>query len=190
MALSAAAASANVPSLPAERFFRGSLLLLILVAIVTLVATGKLDSVSCTLALLAIAYKGFRWLGRKPPELSQRTATLSVAGYVVFFPLDILFFSRALTATSSNPALYAALLGAVHFLLFVMLVRLYSATTDRDAFFLAMLSFAAILAGRISNFCSTSMPNSPPRSTSGRSSCAPKAPCSPRSPTPFSFRVR
>jgi transglutaminase-like putative cysteine protease len=149
MALSPAAAPAKVPSLPAERFFRGSLLLLILVSIVTLVATGKLDTATSTLALLAIAYKGFRWLGRKPPELSQRTATLSVASYVFFFPLDILFFSRAFTATSSNPTLYAALLGAVHFLLFVMLVRLYSATTDRDAFFLAMLSFAAILAAAI-----------------------------------------
>ena len=49
----------------------------------------------------------------------------------------------------SNPSLYAALLGAVHFLLFVMLVRLYSATTDRDAFFLAILAFSAILAAAI-----------------------------------------
>jgi transglutaminase-like putative cysteine protease len=149
MAWSRAAAPAKVPSLPAERFFRGSLLLLILVSVVTLMATGKLDTTTCTLALLAMAYKGFRWLGRKPPELSHRTATLSVACYVVFFPLDILFFSRPFTATSSNPALYAALLCAVHFLLFVMLVRLFSATTDRDAFFLAMLSFAAILAAAI-----------------------------------------
>ena len=65
------------------------------------------------------------------------------------FPVDVVFLSRAFVATSSNPALYAALLGAVHFLLFVMLVRLYSATTDRDALFLAMLSFAAILAAAV-----------------------------------------
>jgi transglutaminase-like putative cysteine protease len=37
----------------------------------------------------------------------------------------------------------------VHFLLFVMLMRLYSATTDRDALFLTMLSFAAILASAV-----------------------------------------
>ena len=60
-----------------------------------------------------------------------------------------MFFSRAFVATSTNPSLYAALLGAVHFLLFVMLVRLYSAATDRDAFFLAILAFSAILAAAI-----------------------------------------
>jgi transglutaminase-like putative cysteine protease len=149
MASSAAAAPPSVPSLPAERFFRGSLLLLIFTAIATLIATGKLDTATCVLATLAMLYKSFRWLGRKSPEMSQRTATWLVVSYLGVFPLDILVFSRAIAATSTNPALYAALLGAVHFLLFVMLVRLYSATTDRDAFFLAMLAFAAILAAAI-----------------------------------------
>jgi len=37
----------------------------------------------------------------------------------------------------------------VHFLLFVTVLRLYSAVTDRDAMFLARLSFAAILASAI-----------------------------------------
>src|SRR5258708_20242499 len=37
----------------------------------------------------------------------------------------------------------------VRFLVFVMLVRLDSATTDRDALFLAMLAFAAMLASCI-----------------------------------------
>jgi hypothetical protein len=72
-----------------------------------------------------------------------------VVGYVVFFPLDIFLISRALVANSSNPSLLAALLAAIHFLVFVMLVRLFSATTDRDALFLAMLAFAAMLASSI-----------------------------------------
>jgi hypothetical protein len=50
---------------------------------------------------------------------------------------------------SSNPPLYAALLAAVHFLIFVTLVRFYSAVRDRDATFLAMLSFAGILAAAV-----------------------------------------
>jgi Ca2+/Na+ antiporter len=69
--------------------------------------------------------------------------------HLFVFPLDVVFLSRAFVSGSSNPALYAALLGAVHFLLFVMLIRLYSATTDRDALFLTMLSFAAILASAV-----------------------------------------
>jgi protein-glutamine gamma-glutamyltransferase len=142
-------APTSVAALPAERFFRGSLLFLILSAIAALIATGKLDIPTCVLASVAILYKGYRWLMSKPVELSQTTATWLVAGYVGIFPLDMLLFSRAIAATSSNPALYAALLGAVHFLLFVMMVRLFSATTDRDAYFLAMLAFAAILAAAI-----------------------------------------
>ena len=44
---------------------------------------------------------------------------------------------------------YAALLAAVHFLIYVTLVRFYSAVRDRDATFLAMLSFAGILAAAV-----------------------------------------
>jgi protein-glutamine gamma-glutamyltransferase len=149
MASRAAPRPVDVSPLPAERFFQGSLLLLIFASIATLIGTGKLDTFSCVLASLAMLYKGVRWWLRKPTELSHRAATLLVVCYVFVFPLDVLFLSRAFVATSTNPALYAALLGAVHFLLLVMMVRLYSASNDRDAFFLALLSFAAILAAAI-----------------------------------------
>jgi protein-glutamine gamma-glutamyltransferase len=136
-------------ALPAERFFRGALLLLIGAAVATLIATGKLDLVTCVVASAAIVYKAVRWWRREEPELTQRTATWLVVGYLAIFPLDLLLFSRTIAATSTNPGMYAALLAAVHFLLFVMVVRLYSASTDRDAYFLAMLAFAAILAAAI-----------------------------------------
>src|SRR6267143_6495997 len=140
---------AKLPALPAERFFRASMFFLILTSLGTLVSTGKLDLLTCVLAPLAMAYKGIRLWRGQPAELSHTRATWLVIGYLGFFPLDIFFFSRAFVANSSNPALLAALLGAVHFLVFVMLVRVYSATTDRDALFLAMLAFAAILASSI-----------------------------------------
>ncbi len=94
-------------------------------------------------------YKGVRLWASKPAELTARTATFLVIGYLAFFPLDVLLLSRAFVANSPNPPLFAALIGVVHFLLFVMLVRFYSATTDRDALFLAMLSFAAMLASAV-----------------------------------------
>jgi hypothetical protein len=140
---------AKLPALPAERFFRASLFFLILTSAGTLVSTGKLDLLTCILAPLALLYKGARlWRGR-PAELSHNAATWLVIAYLAFFPLDIFFVSRAFVASSTNPALLAALLAAVHFLVFVMLVRLYSATSDRDALFLAMLAFAAMLASCI-----------------------------------------
>jgi protein-glutamine gamma-glutamyltransferase len=146
---SAAAAPASVLVPPAERFFRGSLLFLILSSIAAVIASGKLDTVTCVLASLVMLYKGIRWLLGQPPEFSHRAATWLVIAYLGMFPLDLFIFSRAIAASSPNPAMFAALLAAVHFLLYVMLVRLYSASTDRDAFFLAMLAFAAILAAAI-----------------------------------------
>ena len=147
--MAASASVAGVPALPAERFFRTSLFLLMATAVTTLVSTGKLDLVTMIVAPSAVLYKGVRWWRRCPSEIPQRLATRLVVLYLVVFPVDVLFLSRSFVAASPNPALYAALLGAVHFLLFVMLIRLYSATTDRDALFLTMLSFAAILASAV-----------------------------------------
>src|ERR1700685_4222048 len=149
MASSAPSSPLQVSPLPAERFFHGALLLLIASSIATLIATGKIDPFASMLAVLGMAFKAYRWWRHEPTELSHRTATGLVLGYLVIFPLDVLIFSRAYVSNSANPALYAALLGAIHFLLFVMLVRLYSATTDRDAFFLSILAFAGILAAAI-----------------------------------------
>jgi protein-glutamine gamma-glutamyltransferase len=134
--------------LPAERFFRASLFCLVLTSITCLVTTGKLDLVWSIAAPAALLYKGHRlWMGR-PPEISPQTANWLVIGYLLFFPIDIFVFSRTLALSTASP-LYAALIGAVHFLLFVLLVRFYSAVTDRDAVFLAMLSFAGILASAV-----------------------------------------
>ncbi|MBV8515045.1 MAG: DUF3488 domain-containing protein, partial [Acidobacteria bacterium] len=149
MASSATSPSVPLSPLPAERFFQGSLLLLIGSSIATLIATGKIDPIASVIAAVVMIYKSYRWWKREQPELSHRVATFLVLGYLVIFPIDVLLFSRAYVSSSPNPALYASLLGAVHFLLFVMMVRLFSATTDRDAFFLSILAFAGILAAAI-----------------------------------------
>ncbi len=145
------ASSVSTPAqpLPAEQFFRAAVFFLVLTSTLTLVSTGKLDLVTTLVAPLAILYKGFRWWRGHGAELKQTTATRLVLAYVFLFPLDALFLSRNLANGTSNSALYAVLLAAVHFLLFVTVLRLYSAVTDRDAMFLAMLSFAAILASAI-----------------------------------------
>src|SRR5262249_33660622 len=117
--------------LPAERFFRAAVFCLILTSVASLVTTGKLDLVWSILAPAVVLYKGHRLWNQKGPEISGRAATWLVLGYLFFFPIDIFVFSRMLTANSPNPPLYAALIAAVHFLLFVMLVRFCSASTDR-----------------------------------------------------------
>ena len=136
-------------SLPAEAFFRAALFLLVLTSVLTLVSTGKLDPLTTIAAPLAILYKGLRWWQGHGPELRQSTATRVLLAWMVVFPLDAIFISRNLAPGTINAGLYATLLAAVHFLLLVTVVRLYSASTDRDAIFLAMLSFAAMLAAAV-----------------------------------------
>jgi protein-glutamine gamma-glutamyltransferase len=147
--MAASSTAPYLPALPAERFFRLSLFFLLFISVATLATTGKLDAFSSVLGIGGMLYKGVRLWASKPVELSARQATYLVIGYLAFFPLDVLLLSRAFVANSPNPALFAALVGVVHFLLFVMLARFYSATTDRDALFLAMLSFAAMLAAAV-----------------------------------------
>jgi transglutaminase-like putative cysteine protease len=153
-ALPRAASSLNLPAesgaeLPAERFFRAALFFLLLTAVTALSTTGKLDLFTAIAAPLAVLWKGTRWLRGRAPELSHQAATFLVLGYLLFFPVDLLFFSRNFASIGLNPELYAALLAAVHFLLYLLLVRLYSARTDRDAMFLALLSFACLLGSAV-----------------------------------------
>jgi len=148
----AMAASVSLPKLsqlPGERFFRISLFCLLLTSFLTLISTGKIDIFTSVVATLALLYRARRWWYGHEPELQPRTATFLVLCYLLFFPVDMFFLSRSLAANSPNPPLYAALISSVHFLLFILLVRLYSARTDRDAHFLAMLAFAAVLASAV-----------------------------------------
>jgi protein-glutamine gamma-glutamyltransferase len=147
--ISAARSQAAIQQPVIQRYFDVSLFLLVATAVLTLVATRKLDLVSEILAPLAIAYKGIRVSRGRGPEILPRTATILVLAYFLIFPLDLWIFSRDLAAGSPNPMLYAGLLASVHVLLFATLVRLYSMRTIRDSVFLALLAFAAMLAAAI-----------------------------------------
>ena len=135
--------------LPADRFYRAALYFLVLTAVLALVSTGKLDLFTAVVAPGAVLLKGLLWWRGRPNMLRQFTATGLVIAFVFVLPLDVLFYSRNLAGGSPNPALYSALLATVHFLLVVTVVRLYSAATERDALFLSMLSFAALLAAAV-----------------------------------------
>ena len=147
--MAATITAGKIPALPAERFFRASLSLLIFTALATLGSTGKLDVLTSILGPVATLYRGYRWFHGRPAELSPRAATWALVAYLAFFPVDAMFLSRFFVGGSSNSPLYAVLLAVVHFLVYAMLVRFYSSSTDRDAVFLGMLSFAAILAAAI-----------------------------------------
>ena len=144
------AAVSTESALPAiDRYFEVSLFLLVATGIVAVVAAGKLDPFSTVIPSIVLIWKAIRVFKRKGPELSPRAATACVLAYFLIFPLDLWFLSRNLAVGSPNPALYSALLAAVHLLIFATLVRLLSARTPRDQMFMAMLAVTCVLASAI-----------------------------------------
>jgi len=122
---------------------------MLLVSVLSLVSTGKLDLVTIVVAPAALLVKGYRWWRGRGPELSHGTATFLVVLYFLYFPMDLWWVSRMLSSDAQNPVLFSALLAAIHLLLFAMIVRLFSASTTRDYLFLALLAFSAMLASAI-----------------------------------------
>ncbi|MBZ5695778.1 MAG: DUF3488 and transglutaminase-like domain-containing protein [Acidobacteriia bacterium] len=146
----ASAARPIAPPLPAvQRYFEVSLYLLVSTGVLAIISTRKLDLLSTLVPAAALIYKGLRVHRGRGPEVSPRVATWLVLAYFLFFPLDIWVLSRALSEGAPNPPLYAALLSAIHLLLFATLVRLFSARTNRDYAFLAVLAVASMLASAI-----------------------------------------
>ena len=136
--------------LPAvERYFEVSLFLLVATGLLAIVSTGKLDVVSTVVPAVALLYKGIRIRRGSGPELSSRAATWCVLGYFLFFPVDLWVLSRDLAVGAPNPPLYAALLSAIHLVIFATLIRLFSARTNRDFAFLAVLAVASMLVSAI-----------------------------------------
>src|ERR1700739_410044 len=137
------------PSSALNRYFETSLFLMLLVSVLSLVSTGKLDLVTIIVAPAALLAKGYRWWHGRGTELSHGRATFLVVLYFLYFPMDLWWVSRMLSSDAQNPVLFSPLLAAIHLLLYAMIVRLFSASTTRDYLFLALLAFSAMLASAI-----------------------------------------
>ncbi|MGB6846005.1 MAG: DUF3488 and transglutaminase-like domain-containing protein [Candidatus Acidiferrales bacterium] len=146
----ASSAHAGAPPLPAvQRYFEVSLYLLVATGVLAVIATGKLDIVTTLLPSAALIYKGIRVFRGRGPELSPRVATWLVLAYFLFFPFDLYLVARSAAAAAPNPELYAALVAAIRLMIFATLVRLFSARTNRDYGFLAVLAVTSMLASAI-----------------------------------------
>jgi protein-glutamine gamma-glutamyltransferase len=146
----ASAAQTNAPPLPAvQRYFEVSLFLLVATGVLAIISTGKLDLPSVVIPSVGLIFKGIRMQRGRGQEISPRLATWLVLAYFLFFPLDLWVLSRGLAEGAPNPPLYAALLSSIHLILFATLVRLYSARSNRDHAFLAVLAVASMLVSAV-----------------------------------------
>ncbi|HXY04340.1 MAG TPA: DUF3488 and transglutaminase-like domain-containing protein [Terriglobales bacterium] len=135
--------SANPLWAAVERYFEVALYLLVFVGFATLASSGGLEALTVVLVSGALLFRGYVLLSRRPWLLPERWTTPLTLAYALFYLADYFLISRTF--------LYAT----VHLVLFVMLVRLFSARRDRDFYFLAVLSFLMLLAASVLTVDST-----------------------------------
>ena len=127
-----------------RRYFDVALYLLIFTGFATLASTGRLTIPTVVLVTAALLYRGYalsrRW---RQALLSERWTNLLTIACVGFFVADEFIISRSFLSATVN------------LVLFVMLVRLFSAQRDRDHYLLAVLAFLMVLSAAVLTVDST-----------------------------------
>ena len=126
-----------------RRYFDVCLFLLIFTGFGTLASTGRLDLPTVVLVSGALLVRGFALARRRTLLLSERWTNLLTIACVAFYIADEFLITRAFVGA------------LVHLVLFVMLVRLFSAQRDRDHYLLAVLAFLMVLTAAILTVDST-----------------------------------
>jgi transglutaminase-like putative cysteine protease len=120
-----------------QRYFEIALYLLVFTGFGTLVATGGLSIVTALVVTAALLGRGYMLLARRPWLIPESWTAWLTLGYVAFYLADYFLISGGfLDAT-------------VHLVLFVMVVRLFSARRDRDFYFLSVIAFLMVLSAAL-----------------------------------------
>jgi transglutaminase-like putative cysteine protease len=135
--------SGTAPAAPAplhgaiQRYFEIALYLLVLTGFATLASTGGLDSFTVTLVSAALLLRGYLLFRGSTWIIAENWTGILTLAYVAFYLADYLMIS-------------GGFLGAtVHLVLFVMVVRLFSAQRDRDFYFLSVTAFLMVLSAAL-----------------------------------------
>ena len=120
-----------------DRYFAVALYLLVLTGFITLASTGGLGIVTTLLVGAALLFRGYQLAADRAFLIPEQWTTILTLGYVTFYVVDYMLLGHGfLNAT-------------VHLVLFVMVVRLFSAHRDRDYYFLTVISFLMVLAASV-----------------------------------------
>jgi transglutaminase-like putative cysteine protease len=121
----------------AEKFFQGSLYLLLVMGFCALAGTSRLDALSLVLVAFALLLRGYLLLRGRTTILAERWTSLLTLLYFVFYALDYFLLSQSFVNAT------------VHMVLFIMVVKIFSVQRDRDYIYLAVLSFLMVLAAAV-----------------------------------------
>ncbi|MFQ5696205.1 MAG: DUF3488 domain-containing protein, partial [Terriglobia bacterium] len=130
--------SGTVSATAVHRYFEISLFLLLTVGFLALASTGKLDIFSTLVMAGALVVKALRYRRHHEPELSPQAVKALTALYFPVYGVDFFLLSEGwpdglLPATS-------------RLVLFIAVMKLFSARTNRDYLWLALIAFMEILA--------------------------------------------
>ena len=120
-----------------ERFFEFSLLGLLVSGFLAVVASGRLDLPTAMLTAIGLSIRALYISGLIQMRFSNAWINAATLAYIGFYPLDYAYLSRDfLTAT-------------VHMIFFLAVLRVLTARTDRDYFFVKAVAFLELLAASI-----------------------------------------
>ena len=103
-------------------------------AFFALALTGRLETPTILIFTAAIGMSCYRVIQRRPALLSARGAFLLSLAYIFVFLFDFSALSRSFISA------------CIHLVLFLQIVKLYQEKSDRDYFYLIVLSFMQVLA--------------------------------------------
>jgi hypothetical protein len=135
-------AAVSIP-LALQRYFELALYVLVLTGFATLASTGGLDTPKALFVGGALLFRGYLLTKRRTLLIPERWTNSLTLAYVAFYLADYFLISGAFLSST------------VHLVLFVMVVRLFSAQRDRDYYFLAVISFLMVLAAAVLTVDST-----------------------------------
>jgi transglutaminase-like putative cysteine protease len=122
------------PVSPADRFFEFSLLGLLTSGYLAVAGSGYLDTPTMLITAAALLARALIAAGVLRLDLPPGVVTAVTLAYIGFYPIDYFYISEAFI-----PA-------AVHLVFFVAVVKLLTATTNRDYFLLKVIAFLELLA--------------------------------------------
>jgi transglutaminase-like putative cysteine protease len=120
-----------------QRYFEVALYLLVLTGFGTLASTGGLGIATVVLISAALLFRGYLLFRGRAWLIPERWTAFLTLGYVAFYLADYFLISGGF------------LQATVHLVLFVMVVRLFSAQRDRDFYFLSVIAFLMVLAAAL-----------------------------------------
>jgi transglutaminase-like putative cysteine protease len=122
---------------PVEQFFQYSLLGLLASGYFAFVGSGSVDLPTIVLTGAGLLFRFLLITGLVDVEVDARWTTAATVGYVGFYPLDILYVSGEFIPAT------------VHLICFLAVVRILTARTDRDYFFVKVIAFLELLAATL-----------------------------------------